>query len=62
MPTTIGRVHEEHQQARDRGAEPRKGLCTVGILVILALGILGAPRTTAAQHSHIPLVGVLRPN
>jgi ABC-type uncharacterized transport system substrate-binding protein len=62
MPTTIGRVHEEHQQARDRGAEPLKGLCTVGILVTLALGILGVPRTTAAQHSHLPLVGVLRPN
>jgi putative tryptophan/tyrosine transport system substrate-binding protein len=63
MPTTIGRVHREHRQARNRGAEFLKGLCAVGILLILALGILVAPRTTAAQpHGTIPLVGVLRPN
>ncbi len=62
MHTTIGRVHGERWQARNRGAEPLKGLCTVGIL-ILALGILMAPRTTAAQQrGKIPLIGVLRPN
>jgi hypothetical protein len=58
MPTTIGRVHGAHRQARNRGAEPRRGLCAVGIFRILALGILVAPRTAAAQHhGNIPLVG-----
>ncbi len=63
MPTTIGRVHGAHRQARNRGAEPRRGLCAVGICLMLVLDILVAPRITAAQHhGNIPLVGVLRPN
>jgi len=63
MHTPIGRVHGEHRQARNRGAESLQGLCTVGLLLILALGILVAPRTTAAQrHGNILLIGVLRPN
>jgi putative tryptophan/tyrosine transport system substrate-binding protein len=63
MLTTIGRVHDAHRQARNRGAEPRRGRCAVGIFLMLALGSLVAPRTTAAQHhGNIPLVGVLRPN
>jgi ABC-type uncharacterized transport system substrate-binding protein len=63
MHTTIGRVHEKHRQARNRGAEPLQRLCMVGSLLLFALSILVAPRTTVAQqHGTLPLVGVLRPN
>jgi putative ABC transport system substrate-binding protein len=62
MHTTIGRVPGEQRHVGNRRAEPLRGLCTVGILLTLALGILVVPRVVAAQQrGKIPLVAVLRP-
>lgn len=45
-----------------RGQNVPQFLALVGLMVLLALGVLLAPLTAAAQqHGKIPLVGVLRP-
>jgi ABC-type uncharacterized transport system substrate-binding protein len=62
MHITIGRVHSAQGQAGSRDAEPSRGLCLAGLL-LLALGVLVASLAGAAQQrGTIPLVGVLAPD
>jgi putative ABC transport system substrate-binding protein len=60
MHTTTGRGHRDQPYAESRRQETIRGLHTVGILISLALGILVAPLTAAAQPvAQPPRLGVL---
>src|SRR5262245_32169209 len=60
MPTMIGSAHSTHRHTGDCRAETRRGLHTVGILLILALGVLVAPLAAEAPpQGKIPQIGYL---
>jgi putative ABC transport system substrate-binding protein len=56
MHTTIGRGYRDQYHAESRRRETSGGLCTVGILIALALGILVVSLAIAGQ----PLTGKVR--
>jgi hypothetical protein len=60
MHITIGRVHGAQQHAGGRRAALSRGLCTIGLLTIFALGVFVAPLAAEAQQAKkVPRIAYL---
>ena len=60
MSTDISRVHGDQRHMGDQHGATIIGLCSVGSIIMLTLGILGVPLVTEAQpRTKIPQVGFL---
>jgi putative ABC transport system substrate-binding protein len=61
MHTTTGRDHGKRRHVGDRGAETRRGLCTVGIITLALFTLSGPLAAKAQQVGKVPRVGILTP-